>query len=365
MNERKYVIRRLASLPGSGLRVLYEKGKAHIIASSIILAILVAGLIVIFSVLSVDDRDKAIKAIVGGLMNGGVLALITVGMVVFYKATRIFNMAHGGMLLFLTYLTWWLIADQGVPYPLVLFLVAIAGVVLGWVLDRALFRGMIGHGELSSFLITMILGFSVLHYITKLIFEGKDRVMPDIIGWILKDIFQVEGGTVHVIGTYNLPWAELGSFIVATLMFLIFVTYFRFTKSGLAMRCVSEDNIISQSLGIKVKRIYTIAWIIGCLSAVTGGILLASVVGTVYSSRGGMDGLAIMMALPIVVLGGLESIAGAYVAALIIGLTVSLCGFYVDSYIRGFADVVPWVLLMVVMIIRPSGLFGVKGIKRI
>ena len=365
MDERKYVIRRLAGLPGSGLRILYEKWKANIITSSVALAILIAGLVVIFSVLSVEERDKAVKAIIGGLMNGGVLALITVGIVVVYKSTRIFNMAHGGMLLFLTYLTWWLIAEQSVPYPLALFLVAIAGVMLGWVLDRGLFRGMIGHGELSSFLITMVLGFSVLHYITKLIFEGKDRVMPDVIGWLLKDIFQVDSDTLHVIGSYNLPWAELGSFIVATLMFLIFVTYFRFTRSGLAMRCVSEDNVISQSLGIRVKRIYMIAWIIGCLSAVTGGILLASVVGTVYASRGGIDGLAIMLALPIVVLGGLESIAGAYVAALIVGLIVSLCGFYADEYIRGIADVVPWILLMVVMIIRPSGLFGMKGIKRI
>ena len=72
-----------------------------------------------------------------------------------------------------------------------------------------------------------------------------------------------------------------------------------------------------------------------------------------------------MMALPIVVLGGLESIAGAYVAALMIGLAVSLCGFYIDPEIAGFSDIVPWVLLMVVMIIRPTGLFGMKGIKRI
>jgi branched-chain amino acid transport system permease protein len=131
------------------------------------------------------------------------------------------------------------------------------------------------------------------------------------------------------------------------------------------MRCVSEDNVISQSLGIRVKRIYTIAWIIGCLSAMIGGILLSSVIGSVYASRGGMDGLAIMMALPIVILGGLESIAGAYLAALLVGLLKSLGGFYIDPYIRGFSDVLPWVLLVLVMLVRPQGLFGLKGIKRI
>ncbi len=355
MDEQKYAIRKLAGLPGSGIRIVYEKGKAHVIASSITLAILLAGLIVIFAVLPIEDRDKAIKAIVGGLMNGGVLALITVGIVVVYKSTRIFNMAHGGILLFLAFLTWWLISEQGLPTPVALFVVAVAAVVLGWALDFFLFRGMIGHGELSSFLITMILGFSVLHYITKLIFEGKDRVMPQIF----------PDSTMSVIGSYNLPWTDLGAFVAATLMFLIFVSYFRFTKSGLAMRCVSEDNVISQSLGIKVKRIYAIAWIIGTLSAAIGGILLASVVGSVYASREGLDGLAIMMALPIIVLGGLESIAGAYLAALMVGLAKSLTGFYIDPYVSGFSDVLPYVLLVSVMLVRPQGLFGLKGIKRI
>ncbi len=354
MDERKYAIRKLVGLPGSGLRILYEKGRANMIASFLILAGLLAGLIVIFVVLPIEERDKAIKAIVGGLMNGGVLALFTVGIVVVYKATRIFNMAHGGMLLFLTFFTWWLISEQGVPTPVAFFLVAIAAVALGWALDFFLFRGMIGHGELSSFLITMVLGFSVLHYVSKLVF-GADEVFPD----------PFPENSISVIGSYNLPWSQLGSFIAATMMFLLFVSYFKFTKSGLAMRCVSEDNVISQSLGIRVKRIYTIAWIIGSLSAAVGGILLASVVGQVYASREGLDGLAIMMALPIVVLGGLESIAGAYVAALMIGLAVSLCGFYIDPEVAGFSDIVPWVLLMVVMIIRPSGLFGMKGIKRI
>ncbi len=355
MNEQKYVIRKVASLPGSGIRVVYEKGKANIIASSVILAVLIVGLVVIFAVLPVEERDKAVKAIVGGLMNGGVLALITVGMVVVYKSTRIFNMGHGGILLFLTFLTWWLISEQGLADPLALFLVALAAIALGWLLDLIVFRGMIGHGELSSFLITMVLGFSVLHYVTKLIFEGKDRVMPTLF----------PEDSISVIGSYNLPWSELGAFVASTLMFLLFVSYFRFTKSGLAMRCVSEDNVISQSLGINVKRIYTIAWIIGCLSAAVGGILLASVVGSVYASREGLDGLAIMMALPIIVLGGLESIAGAYFAALLVGLAKSLGGFYIDPYIRGFADILPWALLMLVMLIRPHGLFGLKGIKRI
>ncbi len=356
MDEQKYVIRRLASLPGSGLRILVEKWKAHIVASSIVAAIILVGVLVIAFVLPDDERDKAIRTIVDGLLWGGVFALITVGMVVVYKSTRIFNMAHGGILLFLTYLTWWLLADDrlGLPLPAALAAVTGAAIVMGLAMDIILFRGLIGKGELTTFLITLVFGFSVIHGITVLVFEGKSQIMPAI--------FPDE--TISVVGNYRLSWELLCAFIASTLMFLIFVAFFRFTKSGLAMRCVSEDNVISQSLGIRVKRIYSLAWVICCLSAVVGGILLGTLT-QVYSESGGMDGYAIMMALPIIVLGGLESILGAFLGALIIGLTQHLVASYVNTYIPGFSDISPYVLLMAVMIVRPHGLFGLKGIKRI
>jgi len=356
MDEQKYAIRKLAGLPGSGIRALIEKWKAHIVGSSIVLALIIVGLIVIFVVLSDEERDKAVRTIVDGLMWGGVYALITLGMVVVYKATRIFNMAHGGILLFMAYLTWWLYADDRVnlPLPVVLIFVALASIALGWALDFLLFRGLIGKGELSTFLITLILGFSVIHGMTVLLFEGKSQIMPRLF-W---------DDTINVIGNYRLSWELVWAFIIASLMFVVFVIFFRLTRWGLAMRCVSEDNVISQSLGIRVKRIYTIAWVICCLTAAVGGILLGSLT-QVYSESGGMDGYAIMMALPIVVLGGLESIPGAFLGALLIGLFQSLMGSYVNLYIDGFRDVSPYILLITVMIIRPHGIFGLKGIKRI
>ena len=356
MDEQKYAIRRLAGLPSSGLRVLAEKWKAHLVVSSIVTAILIIGVLVIFLVLPDDERDKAVRTIVDGLMWGGVFALITVGIVVVYKSTRIFNMAHGGILLFLTYLTWYLLAEDKVNLPLPVALVAVVGasIVLGLAMDVFLFRGLIGKGELTTFLITLVFGFSVIHGITVLVFEGKSQIMPEIF----------PGDTISVIGNYRLSWELLCAFLAATVMFLIFVVYFRFTKSGLAMRCVSEDNVISQSLGIRVKRIYSIAWVICCLSAALGGILLGTLT-QVYSESGGMDGYSIMMALPIVVLGGLESIPGAFFGALIIGLTQHLLASYVNIYVPGFSDVSPYVLLLTVMLVRPHGLFGLKGIKRI
>ncbi len=357
MDEQKYVIRRLADLPGSGVRVLVEKWKTHIVGVSIALAIVIAGVLSIFLALPEDERDKAIRTIVNGLMWGGVYAMITLGMVVVYKSTRVFNMAHGGILLFLTYLTWWLIASdrQDLSLPVAFPVAILAAIAFGWGLDLLFFRGMIGKGELITFLITMVMGFSVIHGVTVLVFEGKSQIMPSI---------GFPEHSISVIGSYRLQWELLGAFVAATIMFLIFVAYFRFTKSGLAMRCVSEDNVISQSLGIKVKRIYTMAWIISCLSALVGGVLVGSLT-QVYSESGGLDGYAIMLALPIIILGGVESIPGAYIAALIVGLTQSLAGSYINPYIEGFRDVLPWLLLLTVMLVRPHGIFGLRGIKRI
>jgi len=130
------------------------------------------------------------------------------------------------------------------------------------------------------------------------------------------------------------------------------------------MRCVSEDNVISQSLGIDVKRICAIAWVVGCLSAAMGGMLLSSLTA-LYSGGGGIGGFAIMRALPVLLLGGLESIPGAYFGALIIGLTERVTSVYIEPFVPGFTSVLPYVLMVVILLIRPHGLFGLKRIERI
>jgi branched-chain amino acid transport system permease protein len=319
-------------------------------------------------------------------------------------------MASGGMLMFLTYLAWWLF-DNGDTQSLLIigivlaigiiligvtnkkqfihFLIAllvcvvilfgillwgeasgdsltywgtrIAGLILlawaatvfGLYSDRLVFRGMIGANPLMTFMLSVFFGFLLLHGLCVLLFEGKSQIMPKLF----------PGGTI-AIGTYQLPWDLLSAFITGTVLFLIFVLFFRYTKTGLAMRCVSEDSVVSQSLGIYVKKVYAIAWIVGALTAAIGGILLA-VKTAVYSESGGMGAYALFRALPVMILGGLESIGGCYLAALIVGLAEQLSGAYIDPYVPQFRAIIPYVLLLVIIVIRPHGLFGLKGIRRI
>lgn len=348
----------LTDLQRAGSRVIPEEGKRKnfLIYISISIAV-VLGLLLLTFVLSGEDRDKALETIAKGLLWGGVYALIALGVVVVFKASRVFNLAHGGVLLFLTYFLWWLLAPSkmGLPLPAALIIVALTAVFIGLGINRFLMRPMIGDTGLVTFIMTLVLGFLVIQGITVIVFTGKTQIMPDILPWADESAS---------IGNITLPWELVFAFITATVMFLVFVSYFRYTKGGLAMRCVSEDNTISQSLGINVKRICAIAWAVGCLSAAIGGMLLGSRIG-IYSDNMGIGGVAIFRALPVLLLGGLESIPGAYVGALIIGLAERLTSVYIDPSVPGFKDVLPYILMVVILLIRPSGLFGLKRIERI
>jgi branched-chain amino acid transport system permease protein len=293
--------------------------------------------------------DTFLNAFAEGMQLGGVYALIALGVVMVFKASKVFNLAHGGILMFLSYLTWWLIVPKGLPLWLALVILVLAGIFFGLTLDRFIFRPLIGQTMLVTFIITLVLGFTVIPGLAMLFWGGRPQVMK---------IFPTESITIGPV-TFSYVW--LYSFIIAVAMFLIFVFYFRYTKTGLLMRCVSEDNLISQSLGINVKRIYALSWVVGCLSAAIGSILL----GSMFAVTTDLGGLAIIHALPVLLLGGLESIPGAFVGALFVGLTETFAGTYIDPHISGFRELMPYILMVLILMVRPHGLFGLKRIERI
>ncbi|MBM4463714.1 MAG: branched-chain amino acid ABC transporter permease [Chloroflexi bacterium] len=295
--------------------------------------------------------DTALSAIVEGLLRGGVYALIALGVVVVFKASKVLNLMVGGLMVFFTFLLWWLAEEKDLPVGAAVVLTFIAAVAVGLFIYRFLMQPVIGATMLVTFIMTIVLGLSVILGISMLWFGGSAQVMPSI--------FRPTGNLDW--GGVTFPRLYLVSFIVATGMFLLFVAYFRYTKTGLLMRCVSEDNIISQSLGINVKRIYAIAWIVGCLSAAIGGILM----GSMSAVSTDMGFFAMARALPVLLLGGLESLPGAYIGAMIIGVAESLGSTYIDPHVTGFSELLPFILMLTILLIRPQGLFGLKIIRRI
>jgi branched-chain amino acid transport system permease protein len=295
--------------------------------------------------------DTALSAIVEGLLRGGVYALIALGVVVVYKASKVFNLAVGGLMVLFTFLLWWLAEEKGLPVGAAVVLTFIAAVAVGLFINRFLMQPVIGASGLVTFIMTIVLGLSVIIGISMLAFGGSAQVMPEIFR---------PSGNINA-GGVTFPRLYLISFAVATAMFLAFVFYFRYTKNGLLMRCVSEDNVISQSLGINVKRIYSIAWIVGCLAAAIGGILM----GSMSAVSTDMGGFALMRALPVLLLGGMESLPGAYLGAMVVGVSESLGSTYIDPHVTGFSELLPFILMLVILMVRPHGLFGLKIIRRI
>lgn len=290
-----------------------------------------------------------LNALVQGLLLGGVYALIALGVVVIAKATKAFNIAHGNIMMMLAFFAWWLLAQIGLPLWAAVPLVIVFAVLIALIIDRCVVRPLIGREVLIPFVAMLLVGMAI-QGISVLWWGGHPRTMPQIL----------PTGNL-TIGSVDISWAMLVSFIIATVMFVIFVLFFRYTRMGLAMRAVAERQVVSQSLGIDVNLVFKVSWVVGCLSAAAGGILLASM----FLVDSELGDFGIIRALPVLLLGGIESIPGAFVGALIIGLVETLSGTYIDPHITAFREVLPFLLMVIILMIRPNGLFGLREIRRI
>lgn len=293
--------------------------------------------------------DKFLTAFLSGILLGGVYAILALGVVIIYKSSKVFNIAHGEIMMFLAYLMWFLFVSHSLPAWAAMILVLLAGLVIGLCCERFFMRPLIGKPMLITFLVALVLGM-LIRSIAIMWHKGTPQV--------IRGIFPA--GNL-VIGGISVSHTMVWSFIIAIVLFTVFVLWFRYTKIGLAMRTVAEDHHISQSLGMSVKRVFAISWAIGGMMAAVSGVLL--------SSRGivGPDlGVSLLIkALPVLLLGGLESLPGALVGGLIIGVTEILSAAYVNPHVTGFSQLLPFILMVLIMMIRPHGLFGLRRIERI
>ncbi len=293
--------------------------------------------------------DTFLNSVAQGLLLGGVYALIALGVVVISKATKVFNIAHGNIMMMMAFFAWWLLTEVGLPMWAAAPLVVLFSMAVALIIERTVIRPLVGRPMLIPFVAMLLVGL-IVKGISILWWGGEPRSMPHIL----------PDGNLSL-GTVSFSWALLLSFVVATAMFAAFVLFFRFTRMGLAMRAVAERQVVSQSLGIDVKRVFAVSWIVGLVSAALGGILLASM----FVLDSALGDFGMMRAMPVLLLGGIESVPGAFVGALIIGLVETLSGTYVDPHITAFREVLPFILMVIILMVRPNGLFGLKEIRRI
>lgn len=307
---------------------------------------------------------------VNGLLNGGTLALIALGIVLVYKSSEVFNFAHGQMVMMGAYLAWFFMGgtsqDVDMPINLPFFPAVIAAIItsilIGLAIERLALRPMTGQPLLSIILMTLGLSLFIDGGVT-LLFGTQPKGFSSPINNI--DTFSfpnplATADTLPFLQNITILQARLATFVVAIVVAIAFVLFFNYTNLGLSMRATSENHELARSVGIKVPRVFGLSWAIAGLVATLGGILLAMLAGVSINLA-----TVALVAFPAILLGGLESFSGAIIGGLIIGVAQGLVQASKVPEIRSSSEIVPYLLLLLVLVIRPEGLFGQKRIERI
>jgi len=290
-----------------------------------------------------------LQFLITGIAVGMVYALIALGFVLVWKSSGVANLALGQLVLLSSWFTYGMLVQAGFPLWLGFLLVILFALFLGWTIERVALRPLIAQPILS--LITVTLGVAyfiegVVSFIWPWSVDALPRLFP-------KEPIHI--GTAIVSQEY--VWVVAISLVVFGLLSL----FFRYHKMGIAMRATADDQLAVQACGIPVTSIFSRSWMFACVVAAIGGILISSIGGITYGLV--ETGLK---AFSVVILGGLDSFLGCIVAGPIIGLCESLGGGYLTPFIwAGVKDIIPFVIIIIVMVIKPYGLFGEVRIERI
>jgi len=289
--------------------------------------------------------DVFLQLTVSGLSTGMIYALAAAGFVVIYKASDVINFAQGDFLLFGTYLIFFAIVQTGLPWSLGILVTVLLAVAVALAIERLVLRPLIGEPIISMIMVTIGLS-SVLRAAVNAIWGPQPRSFESFL----------PAGDV-VVGPVILSTGRLLSIPIALAVLAALWLFFRHTRDGIAMRAIADDQQAALSMGISIPRVFGIAWGLAAASAAIGGIMLGNIVGV--SPNVASIGLRVF---PVVILGGLDSIRGAVIGGAIIGLLEVYTGGYVG---HGLSLVVPYVVLVLVLMVRPYGLFGKEIIERV
>ncbi|MXY29784.1 MAG: branched-chain amino acid ABC transporter permease [Gammaproteobacteria bacterium] len=289
--------------------------------------------------------DIFLQLTVSGLSTGMIYALAAAGFVVIYKASDVINFAQGDLLLLGTYLIFFAVAQAGLPWSLGVLVTLLLAVAVALAVERLVLRPLVGEPIISMIMVTIGLS-SVLRGAINAIWGPNPRAFESFL----------PAGDL-VIGPAVLSAARVLSIPIALAVLAVLGLFFRYARDGIAMRAIADDQQAALSMGISIRRVFGVAWGLAAASAAIGGIMLGNIVGV--SPNVAAIGLRVF---PVVILGGLDSIKGAVVGGAIIGLLEVYVGFYVG---HGLNLVVPYLVLIMVLMVRPYGLFGKEIIERV
>jgi branched-chain amino acid transport system permease protein len=292
--------------------------------------------------------DRFIQLALSGIANGAIFALVALGFVLIYKSSDVINFAQGELLLIGAYLTYAMVEQFGLWWPAGVIIAVVLAAIVGVLIEQLVLRPLIGEPVISVIMVTIGLS-SLLRAIVGAIWGVTPRPAPQ---FLPTDTATILGANVGV----DRIWA----FGLAITLFVILTLFFRYSREGIAMRAVADDQQAALSMGISVKKVWAVAWAIAAITAAVGGILLMSIFGGVSGTIARVG----LIVFPVVILGGLDSIPGAIIGGLIIGLLQSFAGGYLPPE-WGLGEVVPFIVLLLILLVRPYGLFGQRIIERV
>ncbi|MDA9399213.1 MULTISPECIES: branched-chain amino acid ABC transporter permease [Bradyrhizobium] len=294
------------------------------------------------------DYQFFLEVLIGGLLSGVMYSLVAIGFVLIYKTSGVLNFAQGAMLLFAA-LTFVSLVERGAPFVAALAATLVIMIALGIATERLVLRPLVNQPPITLFMATLGLSYVI---------EGAAQLL-----W---------GTQVHGldIGISDTPFEASGVLIsrfdlfaaaVAGSLVALFALFFRYTRTGLSFRAVADDQFAALAVGLRLPRVWAAVWTVAGIVALVGGLLWGARLGVQFSLS-----LVVLKALPVLVLGGFDSITGAIIGGLLVGAIEKLAEVYVGpSFGGGIEAWAAYVAALALLLIRPSGLFGQKLVERV
>lgn len=292
---------------------------------------------------------ELLQYVVTGIAVGMIYALIALGFALIWKSSSVANLALGQLVLISSWFTYGMLVQARLPYWVGLPLTIVFALFLGWTIERLTLRPLIAQPILS--LITVTLG--VAYFL-----EGLVNFIWPVSVAALPRLFPKE--PVHI-GPAVVSQEYLWAALISLALFGLLSLFFKYHKMGIAMRATADDQLAVQACGVPVTSVFSMSWMFACVVAAVGGVLVSLLGGITFGLvETGLKSFSV------VILGGLDSFVGCMVAGPIIGLCENLGGGYLTPLIGpGIKDIIPFIIIIIVMVVKPYGLFGESRIERI
>ena len=285
--------------------------------------------------------------LVNGISLGFLYALSALGFVMIFKSSSVLNFAHGTLLAIGAFL--FLVLSAWAHLPIILaFVLTLAGCfILGFIIERFFLRPLIGEALIQVIMLTLGI-YYMFRGLLLFIFGGDIYDYPK---------FLPEGLSI-TLGYIQIPSVYVATFVIGILFLILFGFFFKYSSQGIYMRSVADNQPAALSLGVHVRRVFALSWAIAALVAAMSGIVLGIINGINVHELSSIG----LKVFPVVILGGLDSIGGAILSGIIIGLLETFTGGYVSSSLK---EIIPYIVLVFILMVRPYGLFGLVEIERV